>query len=167
MLKGTAAFNVGIVWQGRPSHGQDRQRSVRLEQFAPLAGVEGVRLVRLQRGPGSEQLARLAGSWAVFDPPGWPEDPAEAWQETAALVSALDLVVAVDTSVAHLAGALAAPVWVALPYLPDWRWLLGRDDSPWYPSMRLFRQQRLGDWDSVFARIADAVRLDIRARLKA
>ncbi|HLJ97642.1 MAG TPA: tetratricopeptide repeat protein [Gemmataceae bacterium] len=158
VLQETPTFNVGIAWQGRPTHGQDRQRSVALEQFGALAEGTGVRLVRLQRGPGSEQLARLDGRWAVFDPPDWPEDPAEAWLESAALVSALDLVVTVDTSVAHLAGALATPVWVALPFLPDWRWLLQRDDSPWYPSMRLFRQEHRGDWSGVFARIREALR---------
>jgi ADP-heptose:LPS heptosyltransferase len=86
------------------------------------------------------------------------EDPAESWLETAALISALDLVVTVDTALAHLAGALAAPVWVALPFRPDWRWLLEREDSPWYPTMRLFRQQRLDDWPGVFSQIADALR---------
>jgi tetratricopeptide (TPR) repeat protein len=163
-LQATGTWNVGIVWQGRPTHGQDRTRSVLLEFFAPLARIPGVRLVRLQRGPGSEQLAQLRGQWEVFDPPGWPEDHAEAWLESAALVSALDLVITVDTSVAHLAGSLAAPVWVALPFVPDWRWLLEREDCPWYPTMRLFRQQRLGDWPGVFERLADALRQRFPAR---
>jgi hypothetical protein len=148
---------VGIVWQGGVLYPRDRLRSVPLEQFAPLAKVPGVRLVRLQRGAGSEQLARLADQWDVFDPPGWPEDPAESWLESAALVSALDLVVTVDTAVAHLAGALAVPVWVAVPFLPDWRWLLEREDSPWYPTMRLFRQRGRGNWPDVFTRMALAL----------
>jgi FkbM family methyltransferase len=154
---GTAALNVGIAWQGSPRHNRDRLRSVPLEQFATLAELPGVRLVRLQRGPGSEQLAQLGGRWAVLDPPGWPDDPAESWLETAALISALDLVVTVDTAVAHLAGALAVPVWVALPFVPDWRWLLEREDSPWYPTMRLFRQKEWGQWDDVFDRIVTAL----------
>jgi tetratricopeptide (TPR) repeat protein len=155
-LQGANAFNIGIAWQGNPLHPHDRIRSVRLEQFAPLAQLPGVRLVRLQRGPGSEQLAQLK-EWAVLDPENWPEDPAEAWQETAALISALDIVVTVDTALAHLAGAMAMPVWVALPLVPDWRWLLDHEDSPWYPQMRLFRQEHPGDWCGVFARIAEAI----------
>jgi tetratricopeptide (TPR) repeat protein len=156
-LQGASAFNVGIAWQGNPQHPHDRIRSVPLEQFAPLAQVTGVRLVRLQRGPGSDQLSQLNGGWAVLDPGKWPEDPAEAWEETAALMSALDLVVTVDTALAHLAGAMAVPVWIALPRIPDWRWLLNREDSPWYPTMRLFRQECPGDWYEVFARIAEAL----------
>jgi hypothetical protein len=103
-------------------------------------------------------LAELGGRWAVLDPPDWPADAAESWLETAALISALDLVVSVGTAVAHLAGALGVPVWVALPFVPsDWRWLIGRDDSPWYPSMRLFRQKERGQWNDVFERIAGAL----------
>jgi hypothetical protein len=157
-LQGMAAYNVGIAWQGSPQHLRDRVRSVPLEQFALLAQVPEVRLVRLQRGPGSEQLAQLAGRWMVLDPPGWPEDPAESLLETAALMSALDLVITVDTAVAHLAGALAVPVWVALPFVPDWRWLLDGEDSPWYPSMRLFRQTGRDEWPGVFNRIAASLR---------
>jgi hypothetical protein len=82
------------------------------------------------------------------------EEPSQSWEDTAALVSALDLVITVDTTVAHLAGALGVPVWVALPFSPDWRWLLGREDSPWYPTMRLFRQTLPGHWPDVFERIA-------------
>ena len=157
-LRTVRAYNVGIAWQGSKLHRGDRFRSVPLEQFAPLAEVDGVRLVSLQRGPGSEQINKINDSWTVLDPVGWPGDPAASWLEMAALMSALDLVVTVDTAVAHLAAALAVPVWVALPFVPDWRWLLEREDSPWYPSMRLFRQQRQDDWPEVFARIADALR---------
>jgi len=157
-LAAVSGFKVGICWQGNPGHKHDRLRSVPLVQFAPLAEVPGLRLVSLQQGPGREQWAALAGHWPVVDLPGQAEEPSQAWMETAALVCALDLVITVDTAVAHLAGALGVPVWVALPFSPDWRWLLGREDSPWYPTMRLFRQARPGDWAEVFGRIAVALK---------
>jgi hypothetical protein len=143
-------FKVGIVWQGSPQHKRDRFRSVPLTQFAPLAAVEGVRLVSLQKGPGSEQIAMLPEGFVAFDAGGKIDD----WAETAAVAKNLDLVVTIDTALAHLAGALGVPVWVALPYAPDWRWLLGREDSPWYPTMRLFRQTEPRAWGPVFERMA-------------
>jgi tetratricopeptide (TPR) repeat protein len=152
-----SAFNVGICWQGNPDHRNDRRRSVPLSAFAPLAGVPGVRLVNLQYGPGRDQLAEMKEQFQVTN---WLEqtDPGDSpWVESAALVKALDLIVTVDTAVAHLAGALGMPVWVALPSVVCWRWLLEREDSPWYPTMRLFRQQQPGDWSGVFERIAEAL----------
>jgi tetratricopeptide (TPR) repeat protein len=157
-------FKVGICWQGRPSHRNDRRRSVPLARFAPLAEVPGVRLVSLQRGPGRDQWDTHAEQWPVVELPALAEEPSEAWRDTAALIRALDLVITVDTAVAHLAGALAAPVWVALPFCPDWRWLLERNDSPWYPTMRLFRQTRGGDWTDVFARIATELQVVVAER---
>lgn len=148
------AFKVGIAWRGNPAHKRDGRRSVALSTFAPLAGVPGVRLISLQVGPGREQLADHAEEWNVFD----PGDQLEDFADTAGLLSHLDLVVTVDTAVGHLAGALGVPVWVALPRAPDWRWLLERDDSPWYPSMRLFRQTAPGDWTEVFQRMTDALK---------
>jgi tetratricopeptide (TPR) repeat protein len=145
------AFKVGIAWQGSPKHRGDRQRSVPLTQFAPLARLEGVRLFSLQKGVGSEQLPAVADRWDVTDLGG---KTSADFMEMAAVLRNLDLVVTVDTALAHLAGALGVPVWVAVPFAPDWRWLLGRDDSPWYPSMRLFRQHAPGNWDAVFDRIA-------------
>jgi Tetratricopeptide repeat len=150
-LAALVGFRVGIAWQGNPEHPNDCRRSVPLEQFAPLAGVPEVRLVSLQQGPGSEQLAG-----AAFPITALGERLAD-FATTAAVVRALDLVVCVDTAVAHLAGAVGAPVWVALPFLPDWRWLLDREDSPWYPTMRLFRQPQPGQWAEVFATIAAEV----------
>jgi hypothetical protein len=153
-LEAVPGFKVGICWQGRHSHRNDRQRSVPLAQFAPLAKVPGVCLVSLQRGGAQVQWGSRPGTWPALELPDVPKQPLESWVVTAALVSALDLVITVDTAVAHLAGALGVPVWVALPFAPDWRWLVEREDSPWYPSMRLFRQPQPGDWDHLFERIA-------------
>jgi hypothetical protein len=140
---------VGLVWAGNPGHSNDARRSVPVAQLAPLLACRSVRFVSLQVGPNSGEAARLglADNAATLTDFG----------ETAALASALDLVIAVDTSTAHLAGALGRPVWVLLPYAPDWRWLIGRDDSPWYASMRLFRQHQPGDWAGVIARVAAAL----------
>ena len=124
-----------------------------LRTFAPLAGISGVRLVSLQKGPGREQLSELADRMEVLD----LADELVDFADTAALMSNLDLVITVDTAVAHLAGAMGLPVWVVLPLFPDWRWLLDRDDSPWYPSMRLFRQTAWGEWEGVFKRLTDAL----------
>ena len=124
-------------------------------RFEPLARVRGVQLVSLQRGAGTEQLEALHEGFSVHrrGQPGSSGD----WEETAAVLKNLDLVVCVDTSVAHCAGALGVPVWVALPFVPDWRWMLDREDSPWYPTMRLFRQSERGNWQEVFDRIAAEV----------
>ncbi len=146
-------FRVGIVWQGNPRHRRDRFRSVPIRAFAALGMVPGVRLVSLQKGAGTEQFNELAGAFAVEDVGSRCDD----FAETAAAIRCVDLVIAVDTAVAHLAGALGVPAWVALPFRPDWRWLLGREDSPWYPTMHLFRQRRPGDWDEAFGRMAAAL----------
>jgi tetratricopeptide (TPR) repeat protein len=156
-LAGVSGVKVGICWQGNPAYKHDRRRSVSLERFAPLAEIPGIRLVCLQKGPGREQWDALAARWPTVDLPGQAEEPSQGWVDTAGLVCAVDLVITVDTAVAHLAGALGVSVWVALPFAPDWRWLLGREDSPWYPSMRLFRQTQAGDWPEVFQRIKDAL----------
>ena len=157
-------FRIGIAWQGKPSYNADRWRSVPLAQFAPLARLAGVRLVGLQKGFGSEQVATV--DFPVFDLSDRLDETAGAFMDTAAVISNLDLVITADTAIGHLAGGLAAPVWVALQHAPDWRWLLGRDDSPWYPTMRLFRQTTFGRWHDVFERIAGAVaaRLEAKSR---
>ncbi len=148
-------LRVGINWQGNPTYRHDAQRSVRLEAFAPLAAIEGVRLLSLQKGFGSEQMEN--SPFPVEDLGSRLDADGRAFYETAAVIKNLDLVVTSDTAVAHLAGALGAPVWVALPLSPDWRWFLDREDSPWYPTMRLFRQGSLGDWPDVFRRIAGSL----------
>jgi hypothetical protein len=156
-LAAVPGLRVGVAWQGNPHHKWDRHRSVHLAAFAPLARVGGVRLVSLQKGPGAEQLAALRGRLPVVD---FGDDLGASgpYPDTAALMRGLDLVVTVDTATAHLAGALGVPVWVPLSTIVDWRWLLGREDSPWYPTMRLFRQAQLGDWGPVFARLAEELR---------
>jgi Flp pilus assembly protein TadD len=161
-LKSLDGFKVGVAWQGNPHHAWDRWRSVPLAALAPLAAVPGVRLVSLQHGPGAEQVAALKGRFSVAEL-GEGLGGREVWAEVAAAMACLDLVVSVDTATAHLAGALGLPVWLALPTLVDWRWLLGRDDSPWYPTMRLFRQRRLGRWEPVLRRMATALRQRLAA----
>ncbi len=155
-------FKVGIVWQGNPRHAHDHHRSVSLRQFAPLARLPGVRLISLQKGAGVEELRGLEGRLPIIELED-ERDPDGGWQDTAALVTQLDLVVTVDTGIAHLAGALGKPVWVALSAVSDWRWLLGRDDSPWYPTLRLFRQRTLGCWQTVFRRMARELRRRIES----
>jgi Tfp pilus assembly protein PilF len=158
-LPRTPHFFIGIAWQGSPIYRYDRQRSIPLTQFAHLAAVPGVQLVSLQKGPGTEQ-SKLLSSLAAHPSPLAPliDEVSGPFMDTTAIMKNLDLVVTSDTVIAHLAGAMGVPVWVALPLIPDWRWLLERADSPWYPGMRLFRQTRLGQWDDVFERIAAELR---------
>jgi tetratricopeptide (TPR) repeat protein len=149
-------FKVGIAWQGNPAYAADRQRSIPLKYFAPLAAVEGVQLISLQKWQGADQLETIASMFPVVEL-GAIDEASGAFMDTAAIMRNLDLVVCSDSAVAHLAGALGVPVWLALPVIPDWRWLLKREDSPWYPTMRLFRQIRDQRWPGVFDRLADAL----------
>jgi tetratricopeptide (TPR) repeat protein len=148
------AYTVGIAWQGNPSFPRDRLRSIPLTFFARLAKVGGMQLVNLQKGPGTDQLQSLGGQVPILDLGNQLDEKSGAFMDTAAVMKNLDLVICSDSAVAHLAGAMAVPVWIALPFIPDWRWLLEREDSPWYPTMRLFRQRLPGDWNEVFDRIA-------------
>jgi len=150
----TSDFLVGIAWQGNPGFLHDRLRSIPLAHFARLARVEGIQLISLQKGPGTDQLRAMADQCPVHDLGDGLDEGSGAFMDTAAVMKNLDLVISSDTVVPHLAGALGVPVWVALALAPDWRWLLQRADCPWYPTMRLFRQSRPGDWDEVFERIA-------------
>jgi len=144
---------IGLVWAGRPSHANDRNRSIPLERFRPLLGVAGCDFFSLQLGPAREQIAAGGMTGRIAD----LADALSDFAATAAAVAQLDLVIAVDTAVAHLAGALGRPVWLLLPYVPDWRWMLNRADSPWYPAMRLFRQPAPGDWGGVFGEVGAAL----------
>jgi len=148
-------FRIGIAWQGDRTHPRDRVRSIPLSQYEPLADIDGVRLIRLQKGFGSEQLVAWHGKSPIVDPDSIAPDDWVDFQDTAAIMANLDLVITPDTSPAHLAGALGVPVWVVLPYSAEWRWLVGREDSPWYRSARLFRQKTPGDWNEVFGRIVE------------
>src|SRR6202012_5995818 len=127
---------VGIVWAGRPTHGNDHNRTVSLDRFTPLS-MDGITLISLQKGPAAEQGFSPPAGMNLLD---WSSELND-FSDTAALIANLDLVIAVDTSVVHLSGAIGKPVWVLLPYSCDWRWLRSRESaSPWYPTMRLFRQ---------------------------
>ena len=156
-LAAPGGFKIGIAWQGRPEYRDDRFRSIPLAEFAPLARVPGVRLVNLQKGPGQEQLPAVRGLFPVTDFSAEMDTSGDAFLDTAAVMTRLDLVVSSDTATAHLAGASGVPVWLALRRVPDWRWFLGRCDSPWYPTMRLFRQPGDGDWSSVFTAMEAAL----------
>jgi hypothetical protein len=156
-LRAVTGLRVGINWQGNPTFGWDRFRSVPLTEFEPLGRVKGVRLISLQKGAGAEQLPALGGRFPALALDPDRDGAGGPFTDTAAILTQLDLVVTTDTAVAHLAGAMGVPVWVVLSAAADWRWLLGRDDYPWYPSMRLFRQRTPGDWAEVFGRIAAAL----------
>lgn len=143
-------FRVGLVWFAKQSQVLNRKRSCPLQMFAPLWAVTGVEFYTLQVGPGSEQLEDFAASHEIID---YTHDITD-FADTAAFIANLDLVITIDTVVAHLAGALGARTWVALPHVAEWRWLCQREDSPWYPGMRLFRQPSPGDWPSLMDTVA-------------
>jgi tetratricopeptide (TPR) repeat protein len=147
---------VGIVWQGNPRYGSDNRRSARLEHFQLLGKIEHVALVSLQRGFGSEQIQSLNGAFELTTFAGIDEQT-DGFIRTSAIIKNLDLVVTVDTAVAHLAGAMGITVWLLIPFANDWRWLWEREDTPWYPTMRLFRQKTPGDWPEVFDRVEKAL----------
>lgn len=152
-LAGSASRRIGLVWAGNPQHLFDTFRSVPLTALLPLAALEGNAWFAIQKGAGAAQRVDVAGRWPLHV----LGDDLHDFAGTAALIESLDLVITVDTSVAHLAGALGKPVWVLLAAQPDWRWGMGRADSVWYPSARLFRQSTLGDWGSVVAGLQAAL----------
>jgi len=149
-------LKVGVVWAGNKSNKNDHNRSISLQTLAPLGGVPRVRFYSLQKGEQAQQASEPPAGIPLID---WTNELHD-FADTAALVANLDLVISVDTAVAHLAGALGRPVWTLLPFAPDWRWLLDREDSPWYPTMRLFRQPAPGDWPGVITSVADALEAD-------
>jgi tetratricopeptide (TPR) repeat protein len=141
---------IGVIWAGRPTHNNDRNRSVQLADFAPITQVPGIALLALQKGPRTGQAGAYYGRAPLINIGAEIAD----YDDTMAILENLDLLVTVDTSAAHLAGAMGRPVWIMLPHAPDWRWLLDRADTPWYPSARLFRQQSTRTWDDVMRTIA-------------
>jgi tetratricopeptide (TPR) repeat protein len=150
-LAGLGGFQIGIAWQGDRNYVSDHLRSIPLAEFEPLARVPGVRLISLQKGDGVEQLPLVADRFDVTELPNTAD---RQFMDTAAIIANLDLVIAADTAVAHLAGAMGTPIWVALRLETEWRWPRGRDTTAWYPSMRLFRQTSGGDWASLFTQMA-------------
>jgi hypothetical protein len=145
-------FRIGVCWQGSTTKA-DVGRSFPIARFGGVARLPGVRLISLHKGAGEDQLASLPEGMTVETLGADFDAGPDAFLDTAAAMQCCDLVITSDTAIAHLAGALARPVWVALKRVPDWRWMLDRIDSPWYPTMRLFRQQTAGDWPGVFAEI--------------
>jgi Glycosyltransferase family 9 (heptosyltransferase) len=143
---------IGLVWSGSPTHKNDQNRSIRLSSLLSLLDIEAT-FVSLQKDVRDDDVTILKNRSDLLH----FGDALENFSDTAALISNLDVVISVDTSVAHLAGALAKPVWVLLPFVPDWRWLLDRNDSPWYPTARLFRQDDARAWDNVIARVHAAL----------
>jgi hypothetical protein len=158
-LAGLGGLRVGLVWNGEPrpedpvARRQDQRRSLRLEKLAPLADIPGIDFVSLQLGTPAAQAREASGGLVLHD---WTADIRD-FRDSAALVCELDLVITVDTAMAHLAGGLGRPVWLLNRFDTCWRWLLGRDDSPWYPSLRQFRQERIEDWDSAVAKLRPAL----------
>ena len=148
-LSGITGLRVGLAWAGSPQHMNDRNRSLALSTLAPLAAVSGATYMALQKGPSAAQAATPPAGMRLVELGTELGD----FADTAAVIANVDLVIAVDTAVAHLAGALGKPVWLLLPFAGEWRWLLDRSDSPWYPSMRLFRQPRPGAWGEVLERV--------------
>jgi tetratricopeptide (TPR) repeat protein len=159
-LRAFSGFKIGIAWQGNPKHDRHGlgRRTIPLAEFAPIGQLADVSLFSLQRGAGTEQLPQAASLFPVTDLGSWIDEGCGAFMGTAAVMKCLDLVITSDTSIAHLAGALGVPVWVALPFAEEWRWLRDREESPWYPTMRLFRQSEPGNWKPVFERITGQVR---------
>jgi hypothetical protein len=139
---------VGLVWAGTTN------RALVLSQFRELLDIKGLKFFSLQKGdPARELISTIPNT--IIDLGHYFDD----FADTAAAIQKLDLVISVDTAVAHLAGALGKPVWTLLPFVPDWRWMLDRDDTPWYPTMRLFRQPAPGDWSSVIHRVSEQLKV--------
>lgn len=159
-LAGGTELTVGLAWAGDPNHARDRQRSIPISTIGPLASLQGTRWFSLQKGSAADALrdSPLGRTIVDLDPNLYE------YADTAAAIEAMDLVVTVDTSIAHLAGALGKPAWVLLPFAADWRWLQAREDSPWYPTMRLFRQRVADDWHEVVERVRAALLLELSDR---
>jgi len=153
-------YKVGLCWQGNKNHKNDRARSIQLEQFKPLFEMDNIDFFSLQKGFGDEQIKQYQLSNEIHD---FTADIV-SFSDTAALIEDLDLIIGVDTATTHLAGALGNSVWMLLPFNPDWRWMLDRADSPWYPSMQLFRQKSIGDWQPVVEKITQQLEELIASR---
>jgi hypothetical protein len=145
-----ARFRVGLVWKGSSLHKNDANRSIpHVNQLAKIWEITDIAFISLQKGQGEDETIGLPLTSLGPD--------IQDFADTAAIVAQLDLIICVDTVIAHLAGALGKPVWVLLPFAADWRWLTARTDSPWYPQMVLFRQQIPGDWEDVIGRVRESL----------
>jgi hypothetical protein len=153
--KGEGVRHIAMAWAGSPTHTRDRWRSLQHEELAPLLAIQSpkVRWHSLQVGPQADGLFASPLGAVISDHRAHLRD----FADTAAAIDAMDLVISVDTAVAHLAGAMGKPVWMFVAYAPDFRWMLDREDSPWYPTMRLFREKRWGERAEVLGRMAEAV----------
>jgi hypothetical protein len=142
---------VAIAWAGRPTHNNDINRTITLDTLAPLFGLEGVTFVSVQKGPATAQMRDYKGAAPLLNLDAEIVD----FEDTIAILANVDLLVSVDTSVVHFAGAMGRPAWAMIPFAPDWRWLIGREDSPWYPSLRLIRHPAPRRWDLVVPKVAE------------
>jgi hypothetical protein len=145
-------LRVGICWQGNTANPDDGSRSVPLSALVPLAHVSDVKLISIQKGHGVAQIAPLTGCLSLLD-----FRESTRFEDTAALVSLLDVMITIDSAPVHLAGALGVPTWLAVSTFSEWRWLVSREDTPWYPTVRIFRQSQTHNWDDVFTRMARAL----------
>ena len=150
-------LRIGLCWQGNPAYAADSRRSMPLSLFAPLAAIPGVRIHGLHKGPGQAQIQEFVPRGTITDLGAELDRKGHAFLDTAAVMSHLDLVISTDTAIAHLAGALGHPTWLLLPHVADWRWGIGSDTTPWYPTMRIFRQETPGDWTGTIARLCAAL----------
>jgi hypothetical protein len=146
-------LRIGLIWAGNRRFRLDRTRSLNLQQLSSFARLAGVKFYSLQKGPPADQAKTPPEGLQLIN----LGPDLMSFSDTAAVMSSMDLIISTDTSVAHLAGALGLPVWLMLQFMPDWRWHLDREDSPWYPTMRLFRQKIWGDWPEVIERVALAL----------
>jgi tetratricopeptide (TPR) repeat protein len=162
-IDGGRRLRVGLSWQGDPKFPADACRSIPPAVLEPLLALEHVRFFSLQKGPGASQLAQTPFGSRVIDFGDELDSGGGAFLDTAAIMQSLDFVITSDTAVAHLGGALGAPTWIALAHVPDWRWQLGRTDSPWYPSAQLFRQPRHGDWQGVVNQLLRTLEQDAKS----
>ncbi len=151
-------LKIGVVWAGHPNHENDHNRSIPLKRFSSLKNIKGVVFYSLQK--------EKHDKWTNIDPDDFFEkdlgDQISDFADTAAIIENLDLVISVDTAVVHLAGAMGKKVWTLVPFAPDWRWMIERNDSPWYPTMKLFRQPRPGDWGTVFKNLKKCLKKDVK-----
>ena len=153
-------FKVGLVWAGNPDHEKDHVRSIALKDLISLADIPGVRLFGLQKGTAAGQATGIAAKTGLINLGPELED----FSDTAAVMANMDLIISVDTAAAHLAGAMGLPVWILVYFSPDWRWMLDRHGSPWYPTMRLFRQQKRDDWGGVICQVSDELKKAVQKR---